>query len=106
MTAAVDLLTLAIERIRPALADKSKPTKERVHILWSAVKRSRNLGAADVVADAFANLAVEVDLINSAGRWTGSDVRQSVRRYGREDVAHVIAWALRGWNPFEKGPLT
>jgi hypothetical protein len=47
----------------------------------------------------------EVKLIDSNGRWTGEDVRESVRRYGREDVANTIRWALRGWNPFEKGPL-
>jgi hypothetical protein len=22
-----------------------------------------------------------------------------------EDIEHVLRWALRGWNPFEKGPL-
>jgi len=32
-------------------------------------------------------------------------VAEHVRRYGAQDVAHVIRWALRGWNPFEKGPL-
>jgi hypothetical protein len=43
--------------------------------------------------------------INARGYWTGADVRESVRPYGAEDVAHVITWALRGWNPFETGPL-
>jgi hypothetical protein len=84
----VDLLAQAIERTRALLADRTRPTKERVRILWSAAKRARDLGASDVVRDAFAALAVDVALI------------------GREDISHAIDWALRGWNPFEKGPLT
>jgi len=50
-------------------------------------------------------LVIDTDLINGRGRWTGADVAEHVRRYGAEDVVHVIRWALRGWNPFEKGPL-
>jgi hypothetical protein len=45
------------------------------------------------------------NLIDRHGRWTGTDVRWSVRRYGRQDVSHAIRWGLRGWNPFDKGPL-
>src|SRR5262245_18187220 len=30
----VDLLTLAVESVRPALADQSRPTKARLHLLW------------------------------------------------------------------------
>jgi hypothetical protein len=96
-------LDQVIERVRPLLA--SGTTKERIRILWGAAKMSRDLGASDVVHDAFMTLAVEVNLINEQGRWTGEDVRESVRRYGREDVAHAITWALRGWNPFETWPL-
>jgi hypothetical protein len=103
---AVDLLMQTIECARPALLDKSKPTKERVRILWSAAKRARDLGSDDVVSAEFLRLAIETNLIDSNGRWTGDDVRKSVIRYGREDVEHVICWALRGWSPFEKGPLT
>ena len=50
-------------------------------------------------------LAIEVNLIDQHGRWTGSDVRENVRRFGAEDVDHVLRWALRGWNPFEKGQI-
>jgi hypothetical protein len=100
---AVDLLIQTIECVRPALLDKNKPTKECIRILWSAVKRARDLGSNDVVSAEFIRLAIETNLIDSNGRWTGDDVRKSVRRYGHEDVEHVIRWALRGWNPFEKG---
>jgi hypothetical protein len=102
---AVDLLRLAIERVRPLLADTKRPTKERVRILWSAVKHSRDLAASDVVADDFARLAVEVGLIDAKGWWTGEDVREDRRQYGREDIDHVIRWGLLGLNPFETGPL-
>jgi hypothetical protein len=102
---AVDLLGEAIERVRPLVADKTKTTKQRIHLLWAAAKKSRDLGAYDVVSDAFMALAVETNLIDERGRWTGEDVRKSERRFGAEDVAHVVNWALRGMNPFEKGPL-
>jgi hypothetical protein len=92
------------ERIRPLLTDGSRSTKERVRILWAAAKAARRLPAADVRA-VFMALAVESNLIDRLGRWTGDDVRADVRRHGAQDVEHVIAWALRGWNPFERGPL-
>jgi hypothetical protein len=102
---AVDQLAQAIERVQAKLAE-DRPTKERIRILWAAAKKARNLGASDVVNHAFMVLAVEVNLIDEQGRWTGADVRESVRRFGAEDVSHAITWALRGWNPFEEGPLT
>ncbi len=102
-TASADLLTTLMERVRPMLM--GGPTKQRIRILWAATKQARNLGAGDVVHDAFVALAIETALIDGRSRWTGTDVRESVRRYGREDVTHVITWALRGWNPFETGPL-
>jgi len=102
---AVDLLRLAIERLRLMLADAKRPTKERVRILWSAVKHSRDLAASGVIADDFAKLAFEVELVDAKGWWIGEDVRKNRRRYGRGDVDHVIRWGLRGWNPFETGPL-
>jgi hypothetical protein len=72
----------------------------------SAAKKARDLGSRDVIADAFMQLAIDVNLIDQAGRWTGADVRESTRQFGAEDISHLITWALRGWNPFEKGPLT
>jgi hypothetical protein len=84
---------------------ETRPTKECIHILWAAAKAARSLAADDVQRDAFMALAIETNLINARGYWTGNDVRDYVRRHGAEDVAHVVTWALRGWNPFEKGPL-
>jgi hypothetical protein len=104
-TADLDLLEQAIERARPLVADRSRSTKQRIRLLWASAKMARDLGAWDVVHGAFVQLAVEVHLIDSNGFWTGEDVRKSVRRYGQEDVEHTIRWALRGWNPFEEGPL-
>ena len=98
-------LSQAIECVRPMVADTTKSSKERIHLLWAAAKAARNLDTADVVHGAFMRLAVEANLINSNGQWTGNDVRKCRRRYGRKDVAHVLSWASRGWNPFEKGPL-
>jgi hypothetical protein len=98
-----DLLADAIKHTRPLLL--SGTTKERIRVLWSAAKAARELAADDVIASDFMALAIDVGLIDHNGRWTGQDVRESIRRHGAEDVAHVISWALRGWNPFEKGPL-
>ena len=100
-----DLLSQAIAEVRPLLADGSHSTKERIRMLWAAAKHARQLAASDVLYDAFMALALDVNLINARGTWTGSDVAKSVRRYGGEDVANVITWAQRGWNPFETGPL-
>jgi hypothetical protein len=99
----VDLLTKAIEHVRPLLATGT--TKQRAHILWAVAKRASDLGAGDVVADSFMALAVALNLIDSRGHWTGDDVRKSVRPHGAEDIRHIISWALNGLNPFEQGEL-
>jgi hypothetical protein len=98
---AIDLLGEAIERVRPLLADRRKSTKARVRILWAAVMAARDLGASDRVHGGFGALTVQTGLIDHRGRWTGKDVRPSQRRYGIEDVDHVIMWAMRGMDPFE-----
>ena len=103
---AIDLLGQAIACIRPLLMDENRTTKERIHILWAAAKNSRDLGASDVVHDEFMQVAVAVNLIDKHGRWADADVRERLRRFGRDDVSHVVQWAMRGVNPFEEGPLT
>jgi hypothetical protein len=94
-----------IEGIRPLVADSSRPTKQRIRILWAAAKKVRELGKAEPIHCAFMALATQAHLIDSRGRWVGPDVVEHIHRHGREDVAHVISWALRGWNPFERGAL-
>ena len=103
---APNMLTKAIDQARERIEAIPPPaTKKLVHIFWAAAKQARELGASKVVNDAFMVLATDVNLISKNGRWTGADVRESIRRYGAENVSHAITWALRGWNPFEKGPL-
>jgi hypothetical protein len=103
---APDMLTKAIDIARKHIEAEAPPaTKKRIHILWAAAKQVRELGESKAIHASFMALAVEVNLIDKNGRWTGADVRESIRRYGAEDVSHAITWALRGWKPFEKGPL-
>lgn len=99
--AAIDLLALAVDHVRPMLLEGT--TKQRIRVLWAAAKNARDLGASDVVFDSFMALAVEVGMIDARGRWTGDDVRTTERRYGAQDVSHAIVWALCNRNPFE-GP--
>src|SRR5262249_60057557 len=94
-----------IEGIRPMIANASRPTKERIRVLWAGAKMAREVGAVVTIHRVFIQLAIDTDLIDGRGQWTGVDVAEHLRRYGAEDVAHVIHWALRGWNPFDKGPL-
>ena len=81
-------------------------SRERVQSLWAAAKFANKSAAPHAVADAFMQLALDVNLIDRAGYWTGADIAEQRRRYGRTDIEHVIRWALRNWNPFERGPLT
>jgi hypothetical protein len=99
----------AIANARPLLTNSAAPTKARIRVLWAAAKKVRKEATAggtptvDIIA-AFMALAVETGLIDAAGHW-GADIRESRRAYGRQDVEHVLRWALRGWNPFETGAL-
>jgi len=86
-----DLLTQAINVLRPLLATGTP--KERIHIFWASAKAARDLATADVLIEEFTKVADETGLTAALGR------------HGAEDIAHVIRWAGRGWNPFEKGPL-
>ena len=97
------LLADAIERVRPMLHDPKKSTKQRLRLLWSAAKHARHFAAADVIQDAFTKLAIETGLIDAGGWYLGVDVRPSVRRFGKQDVAHVLSFAARWLNPFERG---
>jgi hypothetical protein len=102
---AADPLSRFIARAAPLVSDPARPTKVRVRLLWAAAKAVRGLDAGDAVAAAFKTLAVDAKLIDARGRWVAPNIADYRRSYGGEDVDHVIAWALRGWNPFEEGPL-
>lgn len=99
-----DPLARVVKRIRPVLAN-STDSHQRIRALWAAAKFARNVASADAVAETFMWLAVDTGLIDRRGRWTSADIADHRRGYGREDVAHVISWALRGMNPFMTGPL-
>jgi hypothetical protein len=89
---AVDLLAQAIDILRRQLATTA-PLKVRLRIFWAGAKRARGLASSDVFAEEFTRLADEAGLTASLGR------------HAAEDIAHVISWAWRGWNPFGTGPL-
>jgi hypothetical protein len=101
----VDFLTQLFSEIRPKLADTTSLLKARLRLFWSCAKNAQDLGARDVVADEFMRLAIEVGFITASGYWVLADVRDNLRRLGREDIAHILDWAARGLNPFDYGPL-
>jgi hypothetical protein len=93
----VDLLTLAIEQVRPLL-DRKLPLKARVRVLWAATKNARSFAASDVLEGEFCQLARDTGLT--------ADLEDPIRRLsGEETVRHVVSWACRGLNPFDTGPL-
>jgi hypothetical protein len=88
----VDLLTQAIELVRPQL-ERSRPLKERVEIYWSAVAAASSLAAADIVRDEFWRLATETGL--------AGDLRQRADLYNSDKtLEHVLRWGLLRRNPF------
>jgi hypothetical protein len=96
-SSAIDLLSQAIERVRPML-DRNLPLKARVRVLWAATKNARKFAASDVLATEFSQLARDSGLT--------ADLNDPVRHLsGEETVRHVVSWACRGMNPFETGPL-
>jgi hypothetical protein len=101
-----DLLAGLLEAARRQIADSSQPTKARVRLLWSlaAAAHANNTAASDVIRHDFMALATDVGLISASGRWLPADVRDHIRCHGRTDINHVIDWAMRGRNPFEKKP--
>jgi hypothetical protein len=96
-------LAMAIDRTRCQIAASQTP-KQRIQLLWAGAKAARQLAASDVLLEEFMRLAIEIGLIDANGCWI-ANVRDSVRRFGKEDVEHVLRWALRDMNPFEKGRL-
>jgi hypothetical protein len=80
-----DLLAVAIAKVR-AYLDPSLPVKNRIRALWAGAKAARQFASFDVVRDEFAALAEETGLTRDLGR------------HGKEDVEHVVTWALRSWD--------
>jgi hypothetical protein len=88
--APVDLLTQAIELVRPQL-HRAKPLKARVEIYWSAVAAAADLGAA--VRGAFWDLAEQTGL--------AADLKQHADLYHSDKtLEHVVRWGLLRRNPF------
>jgi hypothetical protein len=88
-----DELIAALAHLQHSL-DRRTPVTRRIRHLWATAKACRDLGPAHAVKAKFIKLANESGDVEDLGR------------HGREDTDHVLTWALRGWNPFDKGPLT
>jgi hypothetical protein len=81
-------------RCAEQLVAEAQSTKQQTRVIWAAAKSGRGLAANELIKSEFIALANRCGVIAARGR------------YVRDDVRHVIRWALRGWNPFERGPLT
>lgn len=84
---AVSLLDEAIAKVRPML-ERPNPAAARIRLLWAAAKHACELAARDIVVDEFTKLVVETGLA------------AQLDRHADEDIAHVLAWAVLGKNPF------
>jgi len=69
--------------------DAATTPQGRLRALWAGVKHARALAAPDVVTRSFNRLA--------------SEFGNELGKRPKEDAAHVIAWAQRGVDPFDKG---
>jgi hypothetical protein len=87
----IDLLSEAIERVRPLL-NRQRSLKDRVRVLWAGAKNARGFAASEVIASEFFQLARETDLM--------ADLDDPIRRLsGEVTIRHVVDWACRGMNP-------
>ena len=89
---ACDLLTQAIEIVRPQLK-RSKPLTERVATFWAAVAAACELAAVDVVREEFLQLAENSGLAADLRRH--ADFADSDKT-----LEHVLRWGLFRRNPF------
>jgi len=90
--ATADLLTQAIELVRPQL-NRSKPLKERVEIYWAAIAAAAELAAVDVLREEFLRLAEQTGL--------AADLKQHADLYHSDKtLEHVLRWGLLRRNPF------
>ena len=93
MAVPASALAQVAARVRVWLIDRTIPVALRLRLFWATVKAARDFAATDALRQDFLDLAHSTRLHHDLGR------------HADEDLTHVIAWALRGWNPFETGPL-
>jgi hypothetical protein len=77
------------------------PTKLRLRNLWLSAMAVRDRGDRAELEKHFMDLARESGLI--AASRAHYEAKKQPRRWGEEDVAHVIRWGLRGMNPWCPG---
>ena len=87
------LVAEATSLVAPLVADRTLSPKQRIETLWSGAYAARDLGTADIVGASFLDLARKTGLVVALGG------------HGTEDVRHVIWWALRGLDPFDREPV-
>jgi len=87
MNAPIDMLTIAVTKVRPYL-NRSIPVTQRIRTLWAGVVAARRLGADDVITEAFTDLAIASGLAADLGH------------HADEDLEHVIRWGLLNRDPF------
>jgi predicted metal-dependent hydrolase len=86
---------------RAAEFNPPSPTKLRLQNLWLATMAVRDKGDRAELEKHFMDLARESGLI--AASCAHYEAKKQRRRWGEEDVAHVISWGLRGMNPWHPG---
>lgn len=86
------LITSALERARPTIADTARPLRDRLRSWWAIASATRNLAARDVWGNDLVRLAVETGLFAA--------LHKRNRRSSAIDLCHVLAWAWRNKNPW------
>jgi hypothetical protein len=89
MNAPLSMIDRAVVVTRGPMKAAATP-QGRLRALWAGAKHASNLASSDIVTLAFSGLASEF----------GGD---ELGKRHKEDAAHVIAWAQRGVDPFDKG---
>jgi hypothetical protein len=83
----VDLLTQAIELVRPHL-ERSKPLEERIKTYWAAIAAANNLAAVDVLREDFLQLAHD------------SGLAADIKQHTDLSLEQILRWGLLRRNPF------
>jgi hypothetical protein len=83
MIAPGQLITIARELVAKG------NSKQRVRTLWAVAKFAARSATADRLSETLLQLAVDTNLIDGDGQWTGADIAIHRRPFGREDVEHA-----------------